>query len=111
MWSAIQAELNVDTPARRSVRLPNVNFQVRYGIMGLAMAFAIALPLSFGGNRTAFALSLSQPAPQTATMQPEEAATSMRNRLVVMLIVTEQAGLTPPAPAMPRATPVGTDAK
>jgi anti-sigma factor RsiW len=140
MWSAIQAGLETSTDAhtgalppvrgRTARRFTRPGFQLRYGVAGLAMACAIVLPMTFTGNRAAFAairsLSLSQPAPQTATSQPPRDATiaaGFRNvgldseRIIVMLVATEQVTaqmgvdvtVTPPAPAMPHATPAATD--
>lgn len=111
MWSAINAELQQAAPQRRSLGGAKMQFQLRYGVLGLAMAFAIVLPMTFSGSRTAFALSLSQPAPQTATIQPSNtrAAGLSKDRIVVMLVATEQVDVTLPAPAMPQSTPVGTE--
>jgi anti-sigma factor RsiW len=106
MWSAIQSELH-QTPPRRSMRLPN--FSLRYGVVAFATVLAFALPLSYGGSRTAFALSISQPAPMTATTQPANTATLNGKHIAVLISATEQVEVTPPAPALPRATPVGTD--
>jgi anti-sigma factor RsiW len=113
IWSAVQAELTASPETRRyPLGLPATNFQIRYGVLGLVMAFVMALPMTFSGNRAAFALSLSQPAPQTATLQPADTriAPAKGERLIVMLIATEQVDVTPPAPALPQATPVGTEA-
>lgn len=102
MWSAIQAEL-APRPQPRKAAAP---FRLSYGVVGVTVALALILPFTFGGNRAAFALSLSQPAPLIATAQASDTSTPTT---IGMLISVGQNDVTPPAPALPQPTAVSTD--
>lgn len=66
IWSAIQADLNPPrSPATLSLR-------ARYGLLGMAMALLLAMPLTMGNSVAAFNPA-SQPPPQIAeavTVEP-----------------------------------------
>lgn len=110
MWSAIQDEMQYRPDARRQSRLEAVLFRLRYGVVGGSMALLLLLPFAFNGNRVAFALSLSQPAPLVATVQPSETHTATVVGMLTGVHGRERAvDLTPPAPAVPQATPISTD--
>jgi len=121
IWAAVQSELDsgavsssqpdtrVQQPLlRRDWRRESTAFRVRYGVVGLIMVMAVVLPLTFGANHTAFAVSLTQPIPMTATGLPTE------DKQVTVLVAknTSQQSVretpTLPAPAMPQATMVVT---
>ncbi len=126
IWAAVQSELEADSirlPAstsanapvhasdtilRRQWRREPSGFRVRYGVVGLVIAMALVLPLTFGANYTAFAVSLTQPIPMTATGLPtEEKQTTV---LIARNASQESIQETPtlPAPAFPQATVVVT---
>lgn len=131
IWAAVQSELDTGSqpasnlpasnlPAnqsdtllkqpllRRDWRRESKAFRVRYGVVGLVMAMAVALPLTFGANHTAFAVSLTQPIPMTATGQPtedKEAPVLIANNNSLQSVRETP---TLPAPAMPQATMVVT---
>lgn len=118
MWSAIQTELNLsgtDTPpSPQPQRYLLGTLRLRYGVMGLALAFVFLLPLTLNGNHSAFAHSLSQPAPQTLEIQPTDTISAKSGQAVGMLVETRtqvkrKLEVTPPAPALPQATPVSTE--
>lgn len=117
IWNAVQVELEGSSApqirrlSQRSVVSSSLSFRVRYGVLGLVMAVSFALPLTFSVNHTAFAVSLTQPIPMTATGLPTE-----EKQPVVLIAestdlqsVKDQTAL--PAPALPQATAISTEEK
>jgi anti-sigma factor RsiW len=131
IWMAVSAEMTSHHPdigsggtrKRRLLTAP-LSFRVRYGMLGLAMALTLAVPLTFSANHTAFAVSLTQPIPMTATGLPTDdtglptnasarAQVSQGKVLQANLVITQVANAQGilPAPALPQATAVSTSEK